>query len=68
MRFPHDIPSFPQLMKITAVKDFLEPSLAVLGTRGGAPPAAKLMPVFGVHGSVVNRLTAEMVKYEGFCW
>jgi UDP-glucose 6-dehydrogenase len=55
-------------MKITAVKDFLELSLAVLGTRGGEPPAAELTPVFGVHVLVVNWRTAEMVKYEGFCW
>ena len=55
-------------MKITAVKDFLEPSVAVVGTRDGQRPTAVLMPVFGAHVSVVNWPTAEMVKYEGFCW
>ena len=50
-------------MKITAVKDFLEPSLAVVGTRDGQRPAAELMQAFGAHLSVVNWPTAEMVKY-----
>jgi len=55
---------YPEFLREgTAVKDFLEPSLAVVGTRDGQRPAAELMQVFGAHVSVVDWATAEMVKY-----
>ncbi len=55
---------YPEFLREgTAVKDFMEPSLAVVGTRDGQRPSAELMQVFGGHASVVNWPTAEMVKY-----
>src|SRR5207247_8682215 len=47
----------------TAVKDVLEPSLAVVGARNGERPPAELMELFGTGAAVVNWQTAEMVKY-----
>lgn len=59
-----DVFYYPEFLREgTAVKDFLEPSLAVVGTRDGQQPAAELMPLFGAHVSVVNWPTAELVKY-----
>ena len=47
----------------TAVKDFLEPSLAVVGARNGHRPGLGMMELFGAGAAVVNWPTAEMVKY-----
>jgi GDP-mannose 6-dehydrogenase len=60
-----DVYYYPEFLREgTAVKDFLEPSLAVVGTRDGQrPAAAELMQLFGAHVSVVNWPTAEMIKY-----
>ncbi len=59
-----DVFYYPEFLREgTAVKDFLEPSLAVVGTRDGQRPATELMQVFGAQVSVVNWPTAEMVKY-----
>jgi len=56
---------YPEFLReSTAVADFEEPSLAVVGTRDGAPPSAELMrSIFGESAAVVNWRTAEMVKY-----
>lgn len=56
---------FPEFLReSTAVVDFENPSLAVVGTRdGGKPPAELLKSLFGEKAAVVNWNTAEMVKY-----
>lgn len=56
---------YPEFLReSTAVADFDNPSLAVVGTRDGARPAAELMTqLFGENAAVVNWNTAEMVKY-----
>jgi GDP-mannose 6-dehydrogenase len=55
---------YPEFLREgTAVKDFLEPSLAVVGARNGQAPGPELMELFGAGVTVVNWQTAEMVKY-----
>lgn len=56
---------YPEFLReSTAVADFENPSLAVVGTRDGSPPPDALMAaLFGSGASVVNWPTAEMVKY-----
>jgi GDP-mannose 6-dehydrogenase len=59
-----DVFYYPEFLREgTAVKDFLEPSLAVVGTRDGQRPATELMQLFGAQVSVVNWPAAELVKY-----
>lgn len=56
---------YPEFLReSTAVSDFENPSLAVVGTRDGAKPPADLVSgLFGERAAVVNWSTAEMVKY-----
>jgi len=56
---------YPEFLREgTAVADFENPSLAVVGTRDGSRPRADLMEnLFGPKAAVVNWNTAEMVKY-----
>lgn len=56
---------YPEFLReSTAVADFENPSLAVVGTRDGGTPSAELMKsLFGPKAAVVNWNTAEMVKY-----
>lgn len=56
---------YPEFLREgTAVADFQNPSLSVVGTRDGARPAAELMSgLFGEGAAVVNWQSAEMVKY-----
>lgn len=56
---------YPEFLReSTAVADFENPSLAVVGTRDGVKPPAELMQaLFGGKAAVVNWPTAEMVKY-----
>ena len=56
---------FPEFLReSTAVADFDNPSLAVVGTRDGARPPEELMQaLFGEQAAAVNWPTAEMVKY-----
>lgn len=56
---------YPEFLReSTAVADFENPSLAVVGTRDGGKPSAELMKsLFGDKAAVVNWNTAEMVKY-----
>ena len=52
------------LRESTAVADFENPSLAVVGTRDGTPPPTELLKaLFGEKATTVNWRTAEMVKY-----
>jgi GDP-mannose 6-dehydrogenase len=56
---------YPEFLReSTAVADFENPSLAVVGTRDGQRPPTELMQgLFGEKAAVVNWNTAEMVKY-----
>ena len=56
---------YPEFLReSTAVADFENPSLAVVGTRDGAKPPADLMDrIFGPQAAVVDWQTAEMIKY-----
>lgn len=56
---------YPEFLReSTAVADFENPSLAVVGTRDGSPPDEVLMAaLFGSNAAAVNWQTAEMVKY-----
>jgi GDP-mannose 6-dehydrogenase len=57
---------FPEFLReSTAVKDFQQPSLTVVGTRDGGRPPAELMCALFHDGAavVVDWQTAEMVKY-----
>lgn len=56
---------FPEFMReSTAVADFDDPALALVGTRDGKPPPAELMRgLFGEKATVVDWPVAEMVKY-----
>ncbi|HEU0008695.1 MAG TPA: nucleotide sugar dehydrogenase, partial [Verrucomicrobiae bacterium] len=56
---------YPEFLReSTAVADFDEPSLTVIGTRDGAkPPADLLAQIFGPRAAVVDWQTAEMIKY-----
>lgn len=61
-----DVFYFPEFLReSTAVADFKEPSLAVVGSRDGSNPSENLMKqLFGSGANVVNWPTAEMVKYS----
>src|SRR5207302_7635577 len=55
---------YPEFLREgTAVEDFLNPALALVGTSDGLRPAAEPMALFGADAAVVNWSTAEMVKY-----
>jgi GDP-mannose 6-dehydrogenase len=56
---------YPEFLReSTAVADFENPSLAVVGSRQASKPPAELMRgLFGESTAVVNWETAEMVKY-----
>ena len=55
---------YPEFLReSTAIADFREPSLAVVGTRDGVSFSAGLKPLLGENIPVVNWNTAEMVKY-----
>lgn len=56
---------YPEFLReSTAVADFENPSLAVVGSRDGVRPSAELMnTLFGTQAAAVNWQTAEMIKY-----
>ncbi len=56
---------YPEFLREgTAVADFENPSLAVVGTRDGSRPAGdQISALFGEKTAVVNWPTAELVKY-----
>jgi GDP-mannose 6-dehydrogenase len=60
-----DVFYYPEFLReSTAVADFDNPSLAVVGTRDGASPAEEWMKaLFGRDAAVTDWATAEMVKY-----
>ncbi len=57
---------YPEFLReSTAVADFENPSLAVVGSRDGARPPEDLMrALFGEKATAVNWRTAEMIKYS----
>ena len=55
---------YPEFMREgTAVADFRDPSIAVVGTRTGQAFPVEMKLLFGRAASVVNWQTAEMLKY-----
>src|ERR1043166_2525124 len=55
---------YPEFLReSTAVADFREPSLVVLGTREGQPLPPTLIPLVGDKAAVVDWSTAELLKY-----
>jgi GDP-mannose 6-dehydrogenase len=56
---------YPEFMReSTAVADFDDPALAIVGTRDGSAPPPELMSgLFGEKATVVDWSMAEMVKY-----
>lgn len=56
---------YPEFLReSTAVADFENPSLAVVGSRDGSRPSDDLMrSLFGDTAAIVNWQTAEMIKY-----
>lgn len=55
---------YPEFLReSTAIADFRDPSLAVVGTKDGTSISAALKPLLGNDIPVVNWRTAEMVKY-----
>jgi len=55
---------YPEFLREgTAVADFDDPSLAVVGTRDGSAFPAELGPLFGADAPTANWPGAEMVKY-----
>ncbi|HEY0456453.1 MAG TPA: nucleotide sugar dehydrogenase [Verrucomicrobiae bacterium] len=59
-----EIICYPEFLREgTAVDDFENPSLVVVGTREGQPPSAHLLPLIGEKASVLPLKAAEMVKH-----
>jgi GDP-mannose 6-dehydrogenase len=59
-----DLLYYPEFLREgTAVSDFRDPSLAVVGTRNGQSFGSELKPLFGDQVPVVDWSTAEMLKY-----
>src|SRR5206468_7933598 len=55
---------YPEFLReSTAVADFREPSLVVVGTREGEALPPALMPLVGEKAAVVDWSTAELLKY-----
>jgi GDP-mannose 6-dehydrogenase len=55
---------YPEFLReSTAVADFRDPSLAVVGTRTGQSFRCEVQPLFGDRVQVVSWSTAEMLKY-----
>lgn len=55
---------YPEFLReSTAVADFENPSLVVVGTRDGKAPSARLLELLGENASVVKFNAAEMVKH-----
>lgn len=59
-----DVLYYPEFLREgTAVADFRDPSLAVVGTRDGAPFRKELRALLGEKTSVTDWRTAELTKY-----